>query len=340
MNHASSVRGIAVLTLVAAGATVTAPRSALADERAEGARPTLPVEPEEKRPAKVDETCMPSWSIIQRGVGVIRYNPLGLQYEHRLQWRTRLSDSDSILFKDTYFGAGPQMMVSPSLQRVGFRVVAKPIALLELFALAEYLYFLGNFQYVQSFDDASADFSQSKLQTNANNGENYSASGLSLAVSARLQAKVGPIAVRSTTRMNRYIMDTKEQHPVWYDIYWDQLSPRNGWTMLQDNDLLYVSGRLIVGLRHTWTRSWLPDEAMAPVADGAPPPDRTHRVGPLLGYRLNDDPKFKRDITRVPTLLLLSQWWVAHPYRTGADTSQAIPWILLVFTYDGHIAGE
>lgn len=279
----------------------------------------------------------PAQSIVHRSLTLVRNNPLGLQEEYQLALRTSLSDSDHVLLRDTYFSIGPQMMVSPSLQRFGLRATLKPLAILELFGLVEYLWFLGNYDYVQSYSDASADHSPDALKAGTARGENYQTVGLSMALSARLQIKAGPLAIRSTSRFNRYWLDTKGQDPVWYDIYWDILSPRLGWTLLQDNDLLFVRGRLVVGVRHTWTRSWLSPAAMAPVAKGAPRPDSTHRIGPLIAWRLVDDAKHAAKVFRRPTLLLLAQFWALHPYRAGQQVSQANPWLVLALAFDGQL---
>ena len=295
-----------------------------------------PVSKKPKPPTVADR--MPKTALMHQSLSIIRYNPLGLQHEHRLMWRMRLSDSDKILWKDTYVAFGPEIMATPSLQRFGVRLQAKPIAVFEFFALAEYLYFLGNFDYVQSYKDAAADFSTEAQKAATERGENYSALIGKVSVSGRLQAKVGPIAVRSTNRMSRFWFDAKDEHKVFFDIYTDLLTPVNGWTFWQDNDVLYINGRLIVGLRHTWSQSFLSDDAMQPVAADAPAPNVTHRVGPIIAYRLRDDPKYGDTWYRRPTLLVLAQWWVKHPYRTGQEISQAIPWLVVGFAFNGRVA--
>ena len=280
---------------------------------------------------------MPDSAVMHRGLGIFRYNPLGLQWEQRLMYRVRLSDSDNILFRNTWAAIGPQVMVSPSLQRIGLRASAKPIAVLELFALVEHLRFIGTFDYMQSYPDASADFSTKAQKANTEAGKNYAAGGWQVSLSGRLQAKVKSIAVRSTTRMNRHWMDTRDNEPVWFDIYTDQLSPRDGWTMQQDNDVLYVKDRLVIGIRHTWSRSWLSDAAMKPVAEGAPRPDQTHRVGPLIAWKLRSPETYADKAYRSPTLLLIAQFWAVHPYRAGQEITRAIPWLILGYTFDGRV---
>jgi hypothetical protein len=290
--------------------------------------------------AEVDApgTKMPDHAVIHRSLTVLRHNPSGLQHEHRLMWRTRLSDSDHLLLKNTFFALGPQIMVSPSLQRAGLRASFKPIAMLELFALVEQLWFIGTFDYVQSYKDAAADFSPDAQRAATGRGENYAASGTQVSLSARIQAKVGPIAVRSANRFSRHWFNTKHNDPVWYNIYTDTLTPRDGWVFIQDNDLLFIRGRVVVGVRHTMSRSYLSEEVLKTVADGADRPELTHRVGPFAAIRLTDHDKYMESMFRRPTLVVLTQFWVKHPYRSGQAVSQAIPWIVVALAFDGRLA--
>lgn len=327
---------ILVILLIAVGSANAQEATQEAPQKApEGA--ASPAKVPAKVPASVVTDRMPDYAIIHRSLSILRHNPSGLQHEHRLMWQMRLSDSEHRLLKNSYFALGPQVMVSPSLQRAGLRASFKPFAMLEMFALVEKLWFIGTFDYVQSYPDAAADFSPEAQKAATERGENYDATGTQISLSARLQAKVGPIAVRSTNRLNRHWFNTKRNDPVWYDIYTDTLTPRDGWVFLQDNDLLFIKGRLVIGLRHTMSRSYLSDEVLKPLAVDADRPELTHRLGPFAAYRLNDDTKFVDSIFRRPTLVVLTQFWVKHPYRTGQSVSQAIPWIVVALAFDGRV---
>ena len=103
---------------------------------------------------------MPDTSVVYSNLTVMRLNPLGLQNRFGLFWRKRLSDSDSVLKKNTYARAGVTAMLTPSLQRVGARVEVQPLAVLQLFAAADFVWFMGNFDYMTSYKSANVDYSE------------------------------------------------------------------------------------------------------------------------------------------------------------------------------------
>ncbi len=321
-HHRSRAAWVALVA-----ALCMAPGLAFSDSSADGSR-------------VVDDTKMPDVSVVYSNLTVIRYNPLGLQNRFRIGWRKRLSDSDSVLRKNTYFMASLTALITPSLERVGVRLEFQPLAILQLYAGAEWAWYLGNFDYLTSYKDAAQDYSDTALAAAADRGENYAASGLRLTAGAMLQAKVGPIAVRSNTRAHYHRLNSRASDPVWFDIFDDLLTPRRGLSFIQNNDLLFVKGRLVAGIRHTWSRSMLDDDALAAVPSNLSPRDSTHRVGPFVAYRLTKENKYASSRFRRPTLVLLTQWWVQHPWRTGQDTSQALPWTVLAFTFDGQLSGS
>lgn len=87
--------------------------------------------------------------------------------------------------------------------------------------------------------------------------------------------------------------------------------------------LVFASDHWIAGVRHTFTHSFLPEPATA---------TETHRLGPLLGYRFFDT---SYSMFNQPTVNLLGQWWLVHPYRTGARQPLALPLIALAFSFNG-----
>ncbi len=319
--------GVGLLVLLCAS-------SAWADSSADGSEVTTG-----DQVVKSDK--MPATSVIYKNLTVIRLNPLGLQNRFGLFWRKRLSDSDSLLRKNTYMMAGATAMVTPSLQRFGARVEVQPLAILQLFAGADLTWFLGNFDYMTSYKSADANYSDTDLKAASEAGQNYGAMGLRLTFGGILQGKVGPIAIRSNTRVHYYRMDTRDDDPLWFDIFDDILSPSRGFTFVQNNDVLFVRGRLVAGIRHTWSRSLLGDLADTPAVKALDTPrDSTHRVGPFIAYRLNDQDPYVTSMFRRPTLVVLTQWWVQHPYRTGQDVSQAFPWTVVAFAFGGQFSAS
>ena len=111
--------------------------------------------------------------------------------------------------------------------------------------------------------------------------------------------------------------------------FYDQLSDRlvldGGWIVLNDADLLYVSGPLRLGARHTFT-----DGLEGGTDDGDL---AQHRVGPLFAWQFNDkDPGARYN---QPTLFVLTQWWAQHPYRAGNEQPQELPLIAVGFAFNG-----
>lgn len=288
--------------------------------------------------AAASDDQMPSAALVYRAMTVLRYNPQGAQERLSLGVRKRLTDSQHALRKNTFAYAGITAMLTPALQRIGARVELQPLAVLKLYAAAEWVWFMGNFDFVTSYKDADQDYSDTALQAAGDAGTNYAASGMTLSAGALIQAKVGPVAVRSDTLMQHWRMPMHNQDPVFYDPFYDLLTPSRGWTLVQNNDLLYVQGRLVVGLRHSMSRSMLSEKALAPVAAGKSPRDVTHRVGPFAAYRLTADGQYADSLFRRPTLVVLTQWWLQHPYRTGQDVSGGLPWIAVVLVFDGRLA--
>jgi hypothetical protein len=57
------------------------------------------------------------------------------------------------------------------------------------------------------------------------------------------------------------------------------------------------------------------------------------RLGPTVNYAWAQ-PAGSRF---VPSVFAQVQWWLSHPYRTGQEMQQALPWVLLAFTANGDL---
>ena len=141
-----------------------------------------------------------------------------------------------------------------------------------------------------------------------------------------LRAKVGPVVLRSRLTAMMTDMDLRSGDTTWYDPFFDVLSEDGGWTLVNDADLLLMllDEMLIVGVRHNTTQA-LHDESGF---------DAIQRIGPLAAYRFYDEPGSR--VNR-PTIFMLVNWYLAHPFRTGQDTSQAIPYVALGFALSGDL---
>ena len=68
-----------------------------------------------------------------------------------------------------------------------------------------------------------------------------------------LQAKAGPVAVRSTFQATRYSIGLEGSEAYFYDQFWDRLAPNNAFMFLNDADVMGVFEHARVGARWTWT---------------------------------------------------------------------------------------
>ena len=149
-----------------------------------------------------------------------------------------------------------------------------------------------------------------------------------------MRAKIGPVIIRSRAKLAFVDMALRGGDRVFYDQYYDLLEPGNGWFLVNDADVLLSLGEhWIVGLRDSIGTSFFADSAY-PAGETSTDSVPTHRLGPLVAYRFWDEPGagFNQ-----PTVLLIVNWYLSHRWRTGSDVSQAIPYVVLGFAFNGSL---
>jgi len=265
-----------------------------------------------------------------------RYNPLGLATDLRGTYRLRLYPSDQLALQDNFFAAGATLSVSPAIARVGALVELQPLTILKLWALYEEVQFYGNFSEMQSFPSARADYSDSTLTALGNlpSGDprrNYGGHGGELSLGARLQLKFGNVALVDGLVFDRHDYALRAGDRLLYDPVLDILSPGQGWTVADDADLVYFAGEhLIVGARWSFASAFYRSEDFAP-GESQANLNRQQRLGPLAAWTF-----FKHDDRRrfwSPTMFAVAGWYLEHRFRTGADTSGAIPYLAAGFGF-------
>lgn len=257
-----------------------------------------------------------------------RLNPLGLISRIQLQYRHRLYEHDSLALQSNHIGVGFYGQFSPAFARGGPRIELKPASVLVLYASYELVGFYGTFEFLNSYNSPAANFSDSAQDTIRDRDENYATTGTELTLGALLQAKVGPVAARINTRLVHGNYSLQGAGPFYYDPTYDALLEDQGWMVTSDFDLLYLHGdHITAGARYTH---------LSPLYDGGDN-NRIDRLGFVLAYTF-----FKEDQARIngPTILLLTQWHLQHRWRTGADTSQALPQIILGFDFRGDLLAD
>jgi hypothetical protein len=256
----------------------------------------------------------------------VRVNPLGLVNQHRIGWRRRLSTVDHLLLRDTYAFAAGAVTVTPAWARVGGYAEVLPLAVLRLFTEVTAVSYFGTFDQVLLFDDGER-YSDQSIE--ARGDEASARSGLALTFGGTLRAAAGPMAVRSTYQVQRIGLSGLDDGQLFYEQLSDRLAPNNGWVWLNDADVLYVQGKLRLGAR-------LSSSGTPAAPEGTDAAIGYHRLGPLFAWQFDDHPPGKR--FNQPTLFVLAQWWLQHPYRTGNEQPQGLPLIAVGFAFNGDHA--
>lgn len=262
-----------------------------------------------------------------------RWNPIGLVNRTQLGYKYMLFDSDSVLLKDSYAGLSFAPQLSPSFTTLGGRFELSPLAVLRVSAQYDWVTHYGTFGTIVSSPTPNADFSDTARDEAAENDLNYSTSGSILTLGTRLQAKVGPIAVRVQGRAIRQELDLKDGDTVYYDLINEVMMPNGGWLYIVDSDLLYLAGPLSIGLRHSYVTTTYDDDDFLPGESTEDKNNPMQRLGPLVAYKFDSEPG---DVMGQPTVFMLVNWWLQHRYRTGEDVSQAVPYFVLGYAFNGE----
>ncbi len=252
---------------------------------------------------------------------VARYHPLGLLTRNDFMYSRRLMESDSILFRDTYFAIGPTTSLSPAYVKVGPLIELQPIALLNLKAGYEYVYYLGTFDYLQSYPFSDASFHDDRIAQDGSKA--YAAGGHHYFAEATVQMKYKIVALRSKFGGEYWDMNFMKKYR-WEYLYWnfrkdryfydvtlDTLVPNKGFIWTNDTDLLFMKDRWVVGARFSGVFPGTNSDHM--------------RVGPLFAWTFKT--KKYTNFSR-PTLLVILGWYLKHPHRIGA-----LPYTLVGFSF-------
>ncbi|MBN1532075.1 MAG: hypothetical protein JXA20_05380 [Spirochaetes bacterium] len=227
-----------------------------------------------------------------------RYNPLGLSVQHRLMYSLRLFDSSSPLFRDTFIALGPSLKINPTNLKAGPLLEFQPLALVHLRLGYEFVRFFGTSGHLQSFPFREVPYSDSYHDHHRNLG--YAASGHRYFIEPALQMKAGPVAARTIFTLEWWSVDLRRGDRFFYDPTLDSILPTGELVWANDTDLLYIDGRLILGVR--WSSVF-------------PGSRRYHmRVGPVVAWSFNTD---DYSLLNRPTVLLVLGWYLRHPSRGG-----------------------
>ncbi len=284
----------------------------------------------------------PLHRIVHKNTFALRYNPLGLLYDGRFSYRLRLYESEGKALRDNFIGVGLAPTISPAFLRVGPFIEFNPASMFGLWGAIQFVQYFGSFDLAQGFPGAQSDFSDTAIRANGKGtaampglGLNFPANGYEVTLGANFQAKVWNIIIRSQARLIYGSLNLPAGQRVYYDQFYDMLMPNQGWAFVNDLDVLYqtLENKLIAGARYTATAPlYDPTRHYDPDYPGVAVDNSMHRVGPFVGYtfKIEDGAAFNN-----PTVFILVQWWLKHRFRTGADTSQALPLMGVGFQMTG-----
>ncbi|MEZ4298435.1 MAG: hypothetical protein R3B70_26020 [Polyangiaceae bacterium] len=296
------------------------------------------------KPLPPSQAPIPRYRLNAQSTLGFSYNGLGVEERARLGMQMLLYRSENPAFRDNFvfIGAGPRL--NPISVRAGPTLEIQPLTVFNLQVNLEFIDYFGTFNSLAPYTTPLADFSQPRRDAAADRGENYGTTGVRFSISPFVQAKVGPIVVRNRFTLEYYSIAMRRGHTTYYDPAIDTLVPAHGVVLSNDLDVFYLKelphtpwgerGRIVAGLRYTAFDPLFKPTDFAPGEPTDKDPADVHRVGPLLAFTFFDD-----GFTRFhePTIAAIFQWFAAHKNRTGKDEHQAVPYIVLAFTFQSDL---
>jgi hypothetical protein len=257
-------------------------------------------------------------------------NPRALAMDLRLQYRHDLGAGSAI-------GGFASVAAGPAGLRPGVGIEIQPFANFAFGVDYFASYYFGALGLAQSYPSPRANYGSGAFSAPQDGpGGSYALWVQQLTIHATLQAVLGPIAVRSTTRASRFFADLHGSDRVFYDPSLDVAVYKNGWVGQNDTDLVYLwTSNFLVGLRHTLTIAWYPNDAYAPGEPRENPNTPISKLGPVAAWQFLEGDR--GGLVQRGSLLLAAQWYLAHRYRTGDTVSGALPFLGLGLVFSGDL---
>jgi hypothetical protein len=320
-------------------------------------RPVMGKEPEPGVPYGRDvpfgqSVAPPRTRILLRNLVMGRYNPMGLVNQTRIGVQRVLYRQSSPLLRQNFAFAGALLKFTPTSSQIGGVVELAPVSVFRVQSTLEWIHYYRVLDSFQSFGGAEDDYSDGAIAARTADKLTYASSGLCLTLSPVVQFRwpVGNsggngesrfyLAVRNVLSMMVHRMHTIRsdradgaRDPVWYSSALDTLVPAHGWTLQNRLEiLLQTRHRFWMGVSFTVVHPLYSRSSFrTPAAANAYHNDNGHqRLGPLFVYRF-----FDRAFTRFnqPTILVIANWYLSHRWKDGAETSRAIPYVLIGFSF-------
>ena len=130
------------------------------------------------------------------------YNPLGISFSAKGYRRQVYHHAASPLWDGLYYQAGVQANINPAFNRAGVHLEWMPIAVMQLRAQYDRLYFSGSHGSLLSFSSSNDRFGDDELT--AREGDAVSGEGQRTLYNLTLRAKVGRAIFRNVTDIAQY----------------------------------------------------------------------------------------------------------------------------------------
>lgn len=278
------------------------------------------------RRAAAEPAPPPSLRLLVDNVLVGRVNPLALADLLRVGLVSRLYRQKRPLLRDNFvlFAASPR--VTASSLRVGPQVELQPLSIVSLRLTGELVRFWGVFDSVQSFASPHADWSDSALSRNGDSALSYPTEGVHVIFEPTVQLRFGPIALRDRVTVEYWSLHLRRGDVLFYEAGADTLVPNGGVVLSNDVDVAWLTRwHLAIALRYSLVVPLYQPGHYAPGDVHDPGLNRQQRLGPALAYTFLD-----RQFSRFHSVTLfgVAAWYLEHRYRTGADVSAAVPYLL------------
>jgi hypothetical protein len=260
-----------------------------------------------------------------------RMNPFGLAALLHFQYSYRLYDSKEALLDGAQVGMTQTSYISPASAEVGFRFNLQPLSIFRFSIGYQFARFLGAFDTVQSFSDASIDYRESVLDSI----EDYTSYGHMVYSEMVFQMRVKKVGFRNTINLTYYDLELHPGDSVMYSASLDMLVPNFGFSLSNNTECLYASeSGLSMGLNLSIAHAWYTSDHLLPgvTADEVFTP--IIRGGPIFVFRWFEDQTYGFG---KPIILVIINWWVRHPYRMGVDVNPWLPYILVGLQFEGSL---
>lgn len=275
----------------------------------------------------------------------LRYNPLGLQNELFIGYKSRLyrAPQSDLLFGKAYWWAGAVSRVSPQFAQTGLFVRALPVAVLELQGIFSYVRGISDAERIPSYYTQGTQDAVATTSSDQHPSGNLIGSGWQASLQARFQVKIKNIALRSTNLFRRFDLrneGNEDPSELFYDQTLDLVTPQRSWVYQNDVDLLYTDSAQpwVFGARYTYSKVLSADQEELMKRDEI---YSIQRAGLLFAWKWNGEATAEGlEARRRHALIILSQWHVSHPLRTGQSMPTGVPYFAIIYSLSGRMGAD